>query len=83
MNKYQEALETLKYEIYEEGHCSYIYDEIELAIEVLEKATPKKVTHEATKTNLNTCPNCRNVVGYQDYCMFCGQALDWSEEDVE
>lgn len=33
----QEALETIKYEGNEKGHCGYIEDELRLAIEALDK----------------------------------------------
>lgn len=59
MNKYQEALETLKFEVFEEGHCSYIEDEIKIAIEVLEKAIPKKLRiTKGTGYKTYTCPIC-------------------------
>jgi hypothetical protein len=64
---------------------------LEEAKEVLEKQTPKKITHTATLKTSCTCPNCGNCldkfekfgesivrVKYQ-YCHFCGQALDWGE----
>lgn len=53
---------------------------------------PKKVTHEATLYRDCTCPNCGNVVSKYEtwgddicvritlqYCIYCGQALDWEE----
>lgn len=64
---------------------------LEEAKEILEKQTPKKITHTATLKTSCTCPNCGNCldkfekfgesivrVKYQ-YCHFCGQALDWSD----
>ena len=54
---------------------------------------PTKVTHTATIYKCCTCPSCGNVVdrfdklfGQQvrvmtDYCHFCGQALDWCDEE--
>lgn len=52
--------------------------------ELIERATPKKVTID-TKHNSH-CPICGEiqVFGYYDvnnkYCLKCGQALDWSEQ---
>lgn len=43
---YKEALEQLKYEIEEEGHCSYIEDEMKVAFEALEKQIPKSLLRE-------------------------------------
>ena len=52
----------------------------------------KTITHTATKLDDATCPSCGNVVGEKirtgatgqsvvqvrwDYCLFCGQKLDW------
>lgn len=65
----------------------------ELAISALEKQIPKKPTHEATLYKNLTCPNCKNVIDeFTEFagirvrvtvanCKFCGQALDWSEEE--
>ena len=65
------------------------------AIEALEKQIPKKITHEATLQRCATCPTCKNVLdefiefipGQPKirvtfaHCHFCGQALDWSENN--
>ena len=37
INTKREALKHLKYEIYEEGHCSYLEEEITIAIQALER----------------------------------------------
>lgn len=93
MNKYKEALETLKYEVFEEGHCSYIENEISVAIEALEKAVPKKVGEKTIVFQDEDfyeydaeCPICgyamqitTDFVDELQYCPRCGQALDWSE----
>lgn len=64
---------------------------LEEAKEVLEKQTPKKITHTATLKTSCTCPNCGNCLDKfekfgesivrvkHQYCHFCGQALDWSD----
>ena len=66
-----------------------------VAIEALEKQIPKKLTHEATRQRCATCPTCKNVldkfieiipgqpkirVTFAN-CPFCGQALDWSDNN--
>lgn len=40
---YEEALKQLRYEIEEEGHCSFIEDEMKIAFEALEKQIPMQV----------------------------------------
>ncbi len=57
------------------------------------KQTPTKVTHEASLYKCCTCPDCKNVVDefkqwgdrevriQAPFCRYCGQALDWTEEN--
>lgn len=66
-----------------------------LIIEALEKQIPKKITHEATLKRCATCPTCKNVLDEFiefipgqpktrvtfTHCHFCGQALDWSNNN--
>ena len=54
----------------------------EMAINALEKQIPKKVTK-------SVCPSCNRIFLFGhgekrkgDYCDNCGQALDWSENNV-
>lgn len=63
-----------------------------IACKAMEKQIPKKITHEATLVKCCTCPSCGNVIDKfetfgekkvrveYEYCHFCGQALDWSDE---
>ena len=71
----QEALESLKFEVYEEGHCSYIEEELDIAIEALEKQIPKQLHRYANGTE--HCPCCdANLTGMGfRFCVECGQAL--------
>lgn len=58
-------------------------------IAALKKQIPEKVTHEASKHECCTCPNCKNVIDkfeqfgeskvrvQYEYCHFCGQRLEW------
>ena len=72
------------------------YEAIELAVEALEKQIPKQPKEYEDK--YYGCPNCGNVTmmkweRYPDipmnknyglpYCLGCGQALDWSDDDDE
>lgn len=92
---YEEALKRLRYEIEEEGHCSFIEDEMEFAFEALEKQIPKAVEvatfeHPMRKKYYPPryyCPVCRkqqkNSFKNKDkgcYCERCGQALKWRDE---
>ena len=66
---------------------------LEMAIEALEKQTPKKPTYDGDGYAPDgsfvwdewLCPNCnsRYEVDYDeyDYCPNCGQAIDWSEDE--
>ena len=70
-------------------------DDMHNAIVALEKQIPKKITHEATLQRCATCPTCKNVLDEFiefipgqpkirvtfTHCYFCGQALDWSENN--
>lgn len=53
--------------------------------ELREKQTPKKVfflNYGGYKIGNWKCPVCDKIVHRgEDYCINCGQALDWSEED--
>lgn len=82
----KEAYESLCYEIYEEGHCSYMEEELDIAIEALKKQIPKKPIksgREIRYCEVWKCPKC----GFEwsgrvvDYCYKCGQAIDWGEEE--
>ena len=67
-----------------------------VAINALEKQIPKKITHEATLRRCATCPTCKNVLDeFIEFipgqpkirvtfarCHFCGQALDWSDDNA-
>ena len=90
--KKQEAIENLKYLI--SGDCSYqqtdFIEEIEIAIDALEKQMPKKPIPKG-KYHFS-CPLCKNELGIAredisvydmtppNFCENCGQALDWSDE---
>lgn len=89
---YEEAKETLEYMI--SGDCAesameYV-DEIEMAIEALEKQIPKKLGYKTYfgifgVHKVAVCPCCNDswnpdVLGDNNkYCSECGQAIDWSD----
>lgn len=81
----QKALETIKYEVDEEGHCGYIENELRVAMTALEKQIPKKPIKAKEHIRYSMCyicPNCQRTfsgTGIASYCYNCGQALDWSD----
>lgn len=94
----KEAIKTIKIAVAEvEWNYPLDYSvAFETAIEALEKQIPKKITHEATLQRCATCPTCKNVLDEFiefipgqpkirvtfTHCHFCGQALDWSEDNA-
>lgn len=88
MNKYQNALETaslccLCTDTAEEAH-----EYLDVLKELVDKATPKKpIIRRGYSIEYYHCPNCNAFIAYcddeddyHDYCVFCGQAIDWSDE---
>ena len=55
-------------------------EKLDMCIEALEKQIAKKVI-VSPYNNMKYCPICEvSVTGmYFDYCVECGQRLDWSE----
>lgn len=64
----------------------------QIAIEALEKQIPKKPIYEDTGNIYGafkrTCSNCGDVCmiskrakPFEHYCRYCGQKLDWSDEE--
>lgn len=66
-----------------------------IVLNALEKQMPKTVTHEASLYRCCTCPTCKNVIDKFEkwsentiritykYCYFCGQKLDWGDQQTE
>lgn len=83
---YKEALEQLRYEIEEEGHCSFIEDEMKVAFDALEKQIPKKPLFFDSVPHAR-CPVCKcSVKLFADaheshFCLYCGQKLDWGHSE--
>lgn len=81
-----EAIEELK--CYRACSGTQLPEEIELAIQALEKQIPKKPHKYIAFDGIerNGCPHCfeergRNEILYagQKHCSVCGQKIDWSE----
>lgn len=82
----QQALETIKYEVNEEGHCGYIEDELRLAMAALEKQVPKRPLRKNACGDcvVYSCPACKDgrlILDGDNYCTMCGQKLDWGGDD--
>lgn len=92
MNKYQEAksniVNTLIRQIGFEAYNNLYEKSFEILQEPIDKTTPKKVF---IYDNDCFCPNCKTSLvdvrkdAYKSfisrYCTWCGQALDWSEDE--
>ena len=92
---YQEALTNLKTYIVdyddEFGEDIYLYEsykeEFDLLQELVDKETPKKtikepIIRDGYRQYKNYCPICKQellILG--NYCLHCGQAVDWSDND--
>jgi DNA-directed RNA polymerase subunit RPC12/RpoP len=83
MMDYREALESLRYEVYEEGHCSYIERELDAAIDALAKQVPQKPIGTHTDYKCSVCGRrVRSGKGSSshvrdNFCQRCGQKQDW------
>jgi predicted Zn-ribbon and HTH transcriptional regulator len=79
MNKYERALKK----VVKETNGTAI--EMLLLLELVERATPKKVHYEYYEPHIGgvaECPNCKLELDHEEefaHCNDCGQALDWSE----
>ena len=88
-----EANTILKAEIVHHPECSIFAEALGLAIQALEKQTPKKPTPIDYEKYIGVidnarflrgaywCPNCKRVVKSGSFCSDCGQKLDWSDEE--
>ena len=84
----QEALTELKASIENYGFQCHI-ETYRAAIEALEKQVPKKpYVHPLYGQSFYNCPTCgagkfaimRGKKTRNDYCLKCGQALDWGDD---
>ena len=74
---------------YQNGEKIDMEDALWTAVQSLEKQIPKKVILRYDEQDSICCPNCKGALMSMDwydhwkcnYCEFCGQALDWSEEE--
>ena len=90
MNKYQDSLDNFVKALSHFTNFKSIHDWKSDLQELVDRATPKKP--DITVHN-GFCPNCHQAFGLErtkeamirprwfSFCPYCGQALDWSEEE--
>ena len=80
---YEEAIKYAKENIL--AYTSEMAEFEAIAIEAIEKQIPKKPMAIKIPAKWGgydyRCPVCATRVFEQSYCMSCGQAIDWSDED--
>lgn len=82
MNDIEKAIETLKdmrSYFNDRSHRQYSMPAIDTAISALEKQIAKKPMR--MNKDVLCCPSCNlpNVYKEENYCLECGQKLDWKE----
>lgn len=90
-----ETIEAIQFDLKIGGeiHSQVLRDAIDVAIQALKKQIPKKPTPIDYEKYIDVidnarflrgaywCPNCRHVVKSGSFCKYCGQKLDWSDEE--
>ncbi len=78
LNYFKEKLKDGKY-----SDTCPMCNAMEVAIQALEKQTPKKPKEDFNSVLRYKCPNCNSFVmsDFPLICIKCGQALDWSDEN--
>ena len=84
MNKYQEALNNVRKVYVESDH--YDEEDIRLLQELVDKEKPMKPREAIDSRDRFThyyCPKCnkKTILIPQEFCLNCGQKLDWSDEE--
>ena len=85
----QQAISHYKYGISHDIFHEPVTTYAQLSIDALEKQIHKKPTYDSTY-RVHCCPSCespctfygayRTFVNKTKFCPYCGQALDWSEQ---
>ena len=91
MNKYEEAksnvVNTLIRIIGYRYYKNQFSHDLDVLGELVEKATPKKPSNIDYDYRNFRCPSCKEFIYGENsliehhYCLSCGQAIDWSEEE--
>lgn len=84
----QETIQEIKSKVYrntDDCEMTISKDCYKTILNALEKQTLKKVEHSEWYPNDKDCPHCSsNLTSYEKsvkHCPWCGQALDWSDEE--
>lgn len=88
MNKYQEALnnysENVDYRDYSTKTVDIVNESYDTLQELVDKETPMKVNKiDWTSTVIYRCVKCGKKITNGNYCINCGQKLDWGGDDEE
>ena len=78
----QEAIKRLAPIVNNEAYTDSFSDACKMAIKALEKQIPKKPI--ALQHGDYRCPSCNRIIRMFEainFCMFCGQAIDWRDEE--
>ena len=66
---------------YSQGNFGEQKEAFQMAIQALEKQIPKKPKTD-DRYVMYICPRCNEFIKInKNYCMNCGQKLDWSDEE--
>lgn len=87
MNKFQKSLDRIKSNVplHEDSWTDEDKEHIITIMQALEKQIPKKPKGDYHSVPHYRCPSCNSAVKvFEDaheyhWCLYCGQALDWSD----
>lgn len=86
MNKYQEALNNIRFYC---GHANYdgylnpkVFEELNIIQELVDKETPKKpIKIKIDYMEYYACPNCKYTFEGFNRCTYCGQRFRSDENE--
>lgn len=87
INKINASVTHLAKIVENEAYSDYFQDVCKMAIKGLEKQIPKKPKFVEPNYGYFECDSCGEAIYYDDvaeshkYCLHCGQALDWGQEE--
>lgn len=84
MMKPEEVIELLKIQREDCSASVLREDDIDYAIEALEKQIPKKPERLNAFRSIGKCRGCERVISARNasvYCMYCGNKVDWRNEE--
>lgn len=87
INQINSALQHLSKITENEAYSDYFQDVCKIAVKALEKQIPKKPRLNDSDYAYFECDSCGTAIAYSfepeehKYCLHCGQALDWGQEE--